>query len=230
MPGLHGGRVRGYFITGTDTGIGKTRVAVALLHALRRQGRPALGFKPVASGCEAAADGLRNADALALQAASARVLPYELVNPYAFAPPIAPHLAAARAGVTIDVRRICDDIASARPEWAVVEGVGGWLVPLNERETVADLAAALALPVVLVVGLRLGCINHALLTAAAVRARGAPLAGWVANPIDPAFTDASGNIEALQARLDAPLLAQLPWDAAAAPRDFADRFSLPVTD
>lgn len=222
--------MRGYFITGTDTGIGKTRVAVALLHALRQQGRSALGFKPVASGCAATADGLRNADALALQAAGARALPYSFVNPYAFAAPIAPHLAAARDGVVIDIGRIRDDIASVCTEWAVVEGVGGWLVPLNARETVADLAAALGLPVVLVVGLRLGCLNHALLTAAAIRARGVPLAGWVANLIDPAFADAPGNIEVLQARLDAPLLAQLPWDVTASPRDFADRFRWPVTD
>lgn len=222
--------MRGYFITGTDTGIGKTRVAVAILHALRQQGKPALGFKPVASGCDATVDGLRNPDALALQAAGTRPLPYALVNPYAFAPPIAPHLAAARDGVIIDIRRIRDDIASARPEWAVVEGVGGWLVPLNPHETVADLAAVLGLPVVLVVGLRLGCLNHALLTAAAIRARGSSLAGWVANLIDPVFADAPANIEALQVRLDAPLLAQLPWDVTAAPRDLADRFRLPVTD
>lgn len=226
-----GERVRGYFITGTDTGIGKTRVGVALLHALRRQGRPALGFKPVASGCDATAAGLRNADALALQAAGARPLPYSVVNPYAFAPPVAPHLAAARAGVAIDLRRITDVIASARPEWAVVEGVGGWLVPLNERETVADLAAALRLPVILVVGLRLGCLNHALLTVAAIRARRIALAGWVANLIDPAFADdAAANIASLQARLDLPLLARLPWDGAASPEDLAARFCLPDAD
>ena len=221
--------MRGYFITGTDTGIGKTRVAVALLHALRRRGRPALGFKPVASGCDTTAAGLRNADALALQAASVRALPYSQVNPYAFAAPVAPHLAAAQTGTVIDVQRICDGIAALRPAWVVVEGVGGWQVPLNERETVADLATALGLPVILVVGLRLGCLNHALLTAAAIDTHGVPLAGWVANQVDPTFAEADANVRSLQARLDAPLLGYLPWDATTPPAAFADHLSLPDT-
>lgn len=202
---------RGCFVTGTDTGVGKTLVSQVLLHTLRRAHTAVAGFKPVASGCDHTPEGLRNADALALQAASSVALSYDTVNPYAFAPPIAPHLAAEQAGVNIDLDAIVRGIEAVDADRIVVEGVGGWLVPLNHRQSVADLAQTLGLPVVLVVGLRLGCLNHALLTAEAIRARGLELAGWVANQIDPAFVCCDENIATLQERLEAPPLLRLPW-------------------
>lgn len=202
---------RGLFVTGTDTGVGKTLVSQVLLYALRRRHAAVAGFKPVASGCERTPEGLRNDDALALQAASSIPLAYEVVNAYAFAPPIAPHLAAEQAGVDIDIDVILQRIGSVDADRIIVEGVGGWLVPLNRRQSVADLAQRLNLPVVLVVGLRLGCLNHALLTADAIRSRGLELAGWVANRIDPGFERCEENIATLQGRLDAPLLMRIPW-------------------
>lgn len=213
---------RGYFVTGTDTGVGKTLVSLVLLHALRREHTAVAGFKPVASGCASTPDGLRNADAVALQQASSVVLPYASVNPYAFAPPIAPHLAAEQVGVSIDCDVIQRGIEAVAAERIVVEGVGGWQVPLNRRHTAADLAQRLGLPVVLVVGLRLGCLNHALLTAAAIRAGGLEIAGWVANLIDPQFRHVDDNIAALKARLDAPLLMRVPWfEVVPEPADLA---------
>lgn len=204
-------QARGCFVTGTDTGVGKTLVSQVLLHALRRAHAAVAGFKPVASGCDRTREGLRNADALALQAASSIPLSYDTVNPYAFELPIAPHLAAEEAGVSIDLDAIVRNIESVAADRIVVEGVGGWLVPMNRSQSVADLAQGLGLPVVLVVGLRLGCLNHALLTADAIRSRGLELYGWVANRIDPAFERCDENIAALQERLDAPLLMRLPW-------------------
>lgn len=203
----------GYFVTGTDTGVGKTLVSQALLYRLRQTHAIVAGFKPVASGCRMTAEGLRNDDALALQRASSVDMAYSTVNPYAFAAPVAPHLAAQTAGVTIDCDFIQRSIAAVPAEHVVVEGVGGWLVPLNEQQTVADLAQMLRLPIVLVVGLRLGCINHALLTADAIRARGLDIVGWVANRIDPEFDLVAATIAALDVRLNAPLLMSIPWYA-----------------
>jgi dethiobiotin synthetase len=219
--------MRGCFVTGTDTGVGKTWVSAGLIRALQARGRTTLGMKPVASGCEATAEGLRNEDAVALRAVGSRTVPYELVNPYAFAPPIAPHLAAEQADIEIALARIsaCFAELSAQSDFVVVEGVGGWMVPLNEREDVADLAAALELPVVLVVGVRLGCLNHALLSAEAIARRGLPLAGWVANLIEPETAFVEENVRTLEARLDAPLLGRIPFadeldpDAVAAALD-----------
>lgn len=202
----------GYFVTGTDTGVGKTAVALGLMHCLQAQGYRVAGMKPVASGCETTPAGLRNADALQLQRQSSVATDYALVNPYAFAPAIAPHIAAQQAGVRIEL----DTIQSAYTELAaqmdrvVVEGVGGWLVPLNERETLADLACKLELPVILVVGIRLGCLNHALLSAAAIGHAGLQLAGWVANRLPPEADCAGENINALKSRLPAPLLGIVP--------------------
>lgn len=202
---------QGYFITGTDTGVGKTLVSQILIRRLRQNYANVVGFKPVASGCRMTPAGLRNADALALQQASTMVLPYETVNPYAFEPSIAPHLAAADTNTSIDLASICTGIESVTADRIVVEGVGGWLVPLNARESMADLAQRLELPVVLVVGMRLGCLNHALLTAAAIQQCGLPLVGWVANQIDPDFVRCEDNISTLKARLGVPLLLSLPW-------------------
>ncbi|HET7635847.1 MAG TPA: dethiobiotin synthase [Burkholderiales bacterium] len=202
----------GYFVTGTDTGVGKTLVSCALLHALACRGRRAIGMKSVASGCERVADEWRNEDVENLIAASGVSAPRALINPYHFVPPIAPHIAAGQAGESIELARIEVAFAAlARSAGTViVEGVGGFYVPLNAREDTADLACRLALPVILVVGLRLGCLNHALLTAAAIRARGLTLAGWVANGIDPDMDDPAQNVATLDARIAAPRLAHIP--------------------
>lgn len=215
---------RGLFVTGTDTEVGKTWVSVALIAALRARGVHVAAMKPVASGGERDAAGrMVNADALALQSAVGGGLDYEQINPYVFEPPIAPHLAAAEAGVGISLERLQDHARAlaTHADIVVVEGVGGWAVPLDADHSVADLARAIGWPVVLVVGLRLGCLNHALLTAQAVEASGLRLAGWVANAIDPDFERVDGNLRTLKARLSAPLLGHLPYRPDAAPAQFA---------
>lgn len=212
------------FITGTDTDCGKTHVACALLHALRGAGRVAVGYKPVAAGCEMSPQGLRNSDALSLQAASGLVAEYQDINPVALAPPIAPHLAAGQAGLRLEMAPLLAGAAAlqARVDWLIVEGAGGFLVPLNERETLADLVEAAGWPVVLVVGMRLGCINHALLSAEAISRRGV-LAGWVANVLPPAQDYLEDNIASLKARLSAPCLGVV---RAADPREAATELDL----
>lgn len=212
---------RGVFVTGTDTGVGKTYVATALLGAAARRGLRCAGMKPVASGAEQRGDALCNDDALRLSAAANVELPYADVNPYVFASPIAPHLAADAAGARIDLQHIAECYAriARQLDWVVVEGAGGWLVPLNGQQTMADLAGRLELPILLVVGMRLGCINHALLTAESILRRGQSLAGWVANVIDPSMEQLDANLAALRERVDAPLLTVLPHvaDAGRAP-------------
>ena len=189
----------GFFITGTDTGVGKTLVALGLMQVLQDRGMTVLGMKPVASGCERTREGLRNHDALQLQAQASVPMPYEIVNPYAFAPPVAPQFAAQQAGVRIDIHVIQECLREMKDHanTVVVEGIGGWLVPLNDRETVADLAQTLRLPVILVVGLRLGCLNHALLTYENMVRRNIELAGWVANSITSDLECKEENIVAL---------------------------------
>ena len=211
------------YITGTDTGIGKTHVSAALLRSLRSGGIAAVGMKPVASGCEATAHGLRNEDALALIAAAGGGPRYEDVNPYAFADPIAPHLAAADAGIVVDPQRIaaCFGQLRAGAELVVVEGVGGWLAPLGDALMQADLVRLLKLQVVLVVGLRLGCLNHALLSVRAIEADGCELIGWIGNAIDPDMARRDDNIAALQARIQAPLLGVIQHGLDTAPFDGA---------
>ena len=187
------------FVTGTDTGVGKTYVACQLAAAARAAGQRVGVFKPVASGSEMTPAGLRNEDALALIAASGCVAPYAEVNPYCFAPPVSPHIAAREAGVRIELARL-QSAAHRRAldtDLLLVEGAGGWLAPIDDGQTMEDLALALRLPVVLVVGLRLGCLNHALLTARAVTASGLALAGWIGNSIDPAFARREANLETL---------------------------------
>ncbi len=204
---------RGFFVTGTDTGVGKTLVSAALLRHLGAQGLRAVGMKPVAAGgAEPGATGLVNEDVTALRAAASVEAPLELVNPYLFAPPIAPHIAAQQAGVRIDLARVeaCLDALAAQADVVVVEGAGGLLVPINESQTLADLAIRLRLPLILVVGMRLGCINHALLTLEAIERRGLELAGWVANRIDPHMACFDANLATLRARIPAPLLALVP--------------------
>ncbi|WP_295006801.1 dethiobiotin synthase [uncultured Dechloromonas sp.] len=200
---------RAYFLTGTDTEIGKTFITCALLHLARRHGLRAAGLKPIAAGTDA--DG-RNEDVENIRAASNVALADELINPYCFAPPIAPHIAAAESGLAIDFPTIERTVEQARrqADLVIVEGAGGFCVPLSEDRGFDDLAVGLGLPVLLVVGMRLGCINHALLTAEAIAARGLALAGWVANRIDPAMSRFDENLAALQARLQAPLLGVVP--------------------
>ncbi|MEE8429563.1 MAG: dethiobiotin synthase [Gammaproteobacteria bacterium] len=203
---------RGYFITGTDTGVGKTLTALGLMRGLQERGRQVVGMKPIACGGQYRGDALCNEDALALQQAGSISLSYRQVNPVLFEPPIAPHIAAQESSRPIDVAELLtafQDLAS-RADCVVVEGAGGWLVPLNKSDNMATLAQSLALPVILVVGLRLGCLNHALLTAASIHSYGLTLAGWVANHIDPGFQRADDNIAALEERIPAPLLARLP--------------------
>jgi len=205
---------RGLFVTGTDTGVGKTHVTAALLRALRKQGVRAAGMKPVAAGIEAGA--AINADVAALAAADGLGLALRDRNPYAFAPPIAPHLAALEAGVGLELATIAAAYVriAAVADAVVVEGAGGALVPLDEQFDMLDIARRLRLPVLLVVGVRLGCLNHARLTAAAIAARGLTLAGWVANRIDPAMERCDANVAALAACLPAPLVADVAFDAA----------------
>lgn len=195
------------FVTGTDTGVGKTYCACALLRGFVAQGRRAVGMKPVASGATEVDGELRNDDALALMAAGNVPAPYASVNPYVFAPAIAPHIAAARAQSDIALPRLqaaYHDLAE-RAEVVVVEGAGGWLTPLSESTSLADFAQTLNAPVILIVGLRLGCLNHALLSAEAIARRGLRLAGWIANDVTPDFAEAEANIAYLAAQLGAPL-------------------------
>jgi dethiobiotin synthetase len=202
-----------FFVTGTDTEIGKTTVAAGLLYAARLAGLSTAAAKPVASGCVLTADGLRNDDALALLGECTLALRYEEVNPLAFAPAIAPHLAAREAGVLLDVAALqgpVQAILDKRADFTLVEGAGGWRVPLAGQATLSDLAIALKLPVILVVGVRLGCINQALLTAEAIMRDGLPLAGWVANLVDPLTSRLEDNLATLAERLPAPCLGYLP--------------------
>ena len=215
---------RGVFVTGTDTGVGKTVVACALVHALRARGVRAIPMKPIAAGAVESGGRWINEDTRALLAAAG--LPEsdaERVTPILLREPMAPHLAAALEGRTI---RLDDAVAAWRRlagpgDFGVVEGVGGFRVPLDARTDTVDLACALALPVVMVVGLRLGCLNHALLTAQAIESAGLRLAGWVANLVDPAMAAPDGNVEALRERIAAPLLGRFPHAAAPDPRALA---------
>jgi dethiobiotin synthetase len=197
-----------WFLTGTDTDVGKTLIAAALLRAAAAQGLRALGMKPVAAGDAGDVD--------ALIAAGNVAAPRDCVNPYLLREPLAPHLAAQRDGVVIDIEHIarCFEDLRGLADFLVVEGAGGFRVPLSETHDGADLAVRLGLPVILVVGLRLGCLNHALLTAEAIRARGLRLAGWVANQIDAQMACVEENVDTLRARLEAPLLGVVPYLAA----------------
>ena len=202
-----------YFITGTDTGVGKTFVTCALLYTLKAQGIAAIGMKPIAAGGEMTPDGLNNEDVEALHLASVVKLQREDLNCYLLSEPIAPHIAAANEDIDIDldVIRLRFDQLAELADVVLVEGVGGFIVPLGDNITTADLAQDLDLPVILVVGMRLGCLNHALLTQEAILARGLTLAGWVANQIDPHMAELDANIEALEERIRAPLLGVIEW-------------------
>ncbi len=202
-------RPAGFFIAGTDTGVGKTRAAVATVRALVRQGLKVAVMKPVAAGAAATAAGLRNEDALALIAAANVPAEYALVNPYCLRAPISPHLAAAEERAAIEIAPLAQAFGALarRADCVVVEGAGGWLAPIGAQETMADIARALGLPVVLVVGLRLGCLNHAQLTARAIEAGALRLGGWIANHLDPAFERLAENVATLERLLGRPPLA-----------------------
>ncbi len=203
-----------YFIAGTDTDVGKTTIAAGLLHAARQLGLSTLAAKPVASGCVVTAKGLHNSDALALIDESSVKLSYEAVNPFAFEPAIAPHVAAREAGVALSVPALRDamqQVLAQHADFTLIEGAGGWRVPLSDHANLSDLAIALKLPVILVVGVRLGCINHALLSAEAIARDGLQLAGWVANIVDPRTSRLEENLSSLAERLPAPCLGRVPW-------------------
>ena len=201
-----------YFITGTDTGVGKTLVSCALLYGFAAQGKRVVGMKPVAAGC---ADDNQHEDVTQLRAASNVLASKGQINPYCFTQVVAPHLAAQFVGINISFARILESFSelNAQADVVVVEGAGGFRVPLNAGQDSADLAEQLALPVVLVVGMRLGCLNHALLTVEAVAARGLTLAGWVANVLDANMSMLNENIAALRQRIEAPLLGVVPYQA-----------------
>lgn len=202
-----------YFITGTDTEIGKTWVTLALMQAFQDQGKTVVGMKPVASGCSVGDEGLRNSDALQIMQQSSRPPDYVTVNPYAFEEPIAPHIAAARAGVQIDIEKIARHFTSLRQscEYIFVEGIGGWSVPLGTELMLSDLVKDLDIPVILVVGLRLGCINHTLSSVAVMEAEGIVLKAWVANCIDQNYEEREETVKAIQDRIKKPLLGIIPY-------------------
>lgn len=204
-----------YFVTGTDTDAGKTFVSAALLHRASSLGYQTLAHKPVAAGCEQTPEGLRNSDALTLMAAINEAdVDYEMINPIALEPAIAPHIAAAESGKSLSVGRLAGfarGLMMSKSDLLLIEGAGGWRVPLNQQETLADLAKSLKVPVILVVGMKLGCINHALLTVEAIQRDGLTLAGWVANQIDPDMNRFQENLYTLNQMIPAPLLANIPY-------------------
>ena len=207
-----------YFVIGTDTNVGKTYIASALIKHFVRAGYQTVGMKPLASGCNVMPDGeLLNDDVQALTAASNVTAPLDLINPYRFEPAIAPHIAATQAGQAVDCAQVIRAYQqlSSLADIVVVEGAGGFLVPLNEQHTLADLAVMLNIPVILVVGMRLGCINHALLTVEAIQARGLRLAGWVANQLEPDMPVFAENLASLQQRIAAPCLGVVGWQQEA---------------
>ncbi len=218
-----------YFITGTDTGVGKTLVSCALLHGFAAQGMRVAGMKPVAAGC---ADGGQHEDVRQLRAASNVLASGGQINPYCFAQAVAPLLAAQFVGISINFARIVESFSelNAQADAVIVEGVGGFRVPLNEEQDSADLAQQLGLPVILVVGMRLGCLNHALLTAEAIAARGLTLAGWVANVLDADMAMLKENIAALRQRLNAPLLGVVPHQVQPDAREAATHLDMALLE
>ena len=217
-----------YFVTGTDTGVGKTLVSAALLHALAKTGLRVTGMKPIAAGAELIDGELWNEDVAMLAVASNTNLPRELTTPYLLSEPAAPHIAAQLEHVSLDIQRLLDCYQQIvqQSDCVIVEGVGGFCVPINDDVDTADLAVKLGLDVVMVVGLRLGCINHALLTAEAIKARGLNLVGWVANQIDVNMSNQQANLQALEQRLSAPLIGVVPWMAAVSAQVAADKIDI----
>lgn len=204
-----------YFITGTDTEIGKTWCAATLMHYFRREGLSVIGMKPISSGCQWSNGQLRNEDALILQAQASLPMAYEQINPYAFEPAISPHIASKLAGINIDIDIINDQVKTLvqQSDVLIVEAVGGWLTPLNSQQDVSDLARTLDFPVILIVGIRLGCINHAKLSHRAIVAKGLLCAGWIANCIEPDLLFIEESIRSIAEDIVAPLLGILPFSS-----------------
>jgi dethiobiotin synthetase len=205
--------MKGYFVTGTDTEVGKTFVTQTMLHQLAYRRFNTIGFKPVASGCAVTPQGLQNTDTLALQAASTIHLSYEQVNPYAFEQAIAPHIAAEQSGREIELEKLHQhyaDLKRHNPDFILTEGAGGWRLPLGQGNYLSDFARQEKMEVILVIGLRLGCLNHALLTAEAIAKDGLKLAGWVANQVELDMPNIEDNLESLRQRLSAPFLGYIP--------------------
>ncbi|MGY1490308.1 dethiobiotin synthase [Methylobacillus pratensis] len=221
-------RQQAWFVTGTDTGVGKTMVSSMLVRQFAARGLRSVGMKPVASGCERQNGQLISEDVTQLLAASNVDLPLSDINPYAFEPAIAPHIAARQAGVRINLEYIVAAFGrlQAQADVVIVEGAGGFYVPLDDQHDIADLAAKLGMPVVLVVGLRLGCINHALLTAEAIRRRGLTLAGWIANQVDPGMAMLEENLETLKQRMPSTYIGFIPWQEQAGIAEDTDIVSL----
>ncbi len=217
---------QGYFVTGTDTGIGKTWSTVALMQYFKNQGKSVVGMKPVASGCDEVEGQLRNEDALLLQQHASVALRYQDINPYAFARPVAPHLAAKEVGVDIDFNKILVTYRylQKQADIVLVEGVGGWLVPLNSDQDVADLARQMNLPVIVVVGMRLGCINQAKLTFNAVQQKGVKCHGWIASCVEKDMLMLDENIQTLCQATEMPLLAVFPYIDELNPEYFSKKF------
>jgi len=221
---------KAFFIAGTDTNVGKTLVAAGLLIAAKNNDLTTAALKPLAAGCEKTDAGLRNADALLLQSVMTLPLAYEQINPVALEAAIAPHIAAQQERRVLSADRLAGFCRGSlnQADFTLVEGAGGWRVPLNPQETLADVAKILRLPVILVVGVRLGCINHALLTMEAIRSDGLPLAGWVANCIDADMPALQENIHSLMVRIPAPCLGVVPWLENVAPESVASALDAEV--
>ncbi|WP_333873345.1 dethiobiotin synthase [Methylobacter sp.] len=202
---------KGYFITGTDTNVGKTWATVALMRYFKSRGKSVVGMKPVASGCLTQDGQLKNEDALLIQENASVQLDYDLINPYAYEQPVSPHIAGVRNPVRLDLLESRFEQLKTLADIVVVEGAGGWYTPLNEREAIDDLAKLLALPVIMVVAIRLGCINHARLTYQAIKQSGISCAGWVAVCTDPELLSRDENIQTIKQALDMPLLGVLPY-------------------
>ncbi len=220
-----------FFITGTDTEVGKTTVATGLLYAAKQEGLTTAAIKPIAAGCEVTAQGLRNEDALALQSHCTVSLSYHQVNPIALQPAIAPHIAAQQAGKQLSISHLagyCRAVMMTGAEFIVVEGAGGWRLPLNHREQLSSLAQELRIPIVLVIGMRLGCLNHALLTAEAIRADGLHLVGWVANNLSQQMDSYSENLQSLKAMLQAPCIGEIPCLSEISPKIVAKYLDIKI--
>lgn len=220
-----------FFIAGTDTDVGKTVVAAGILEAANQQQLTTVAVKPVSAGCQVTEEGLRNSDAVLLQKTASIKLSYEQVNPVAFEPPIAPHIAAEQEGRRLDADRIaalCRGVMMQPADFMVIEGAGGWRVPLNNRETLAAVPKKLQTPVILVVGMKLGCISHTLLTVESIVRDGLPLAGWVANCIDADMDCYAENLQTLKNMLSAPLIAEIPYSADCSPEHIAQFVDIPL--
>lgn len=202
---------RGYFITGTDTNVGKTWATIALMRYFKNQGKSVAGMKPVASGCVMQNGQLKNADALLMQENASVPVDYDLINPYAYEPPVSPHIAGVNNPVELDQLIAGFDLLKTLADVVVVEGAGGWYTPLNEQEANSDFAIALALPAIMVVAIRLGCINHARLTYQAIKQSGVDCAGWIGVCTAPELLSRDENINTIKATMDAPLLGVLPY-------------------